>query len=308
MNEQTVSFFSEGERISGILRLPDEGDGPYRGIVQGPGWMGLKDANLYVRYHEALTAAGFAVLIIDFRGFGDSGGRTDILLPATQLEDLINAVTYMSSRDDIDSDNIGTFGSGGTGGGNAIVLAASDPRIGCAVSQVPVADGEDWLHRMRSEHEWLTFLERLAADRLKRITTGESEMVHPREEIMVPTPERRATNVKKDVDSRTPTSVQLRSAEAIIAYKPIELVDKIAPRALMIIGVENDAVTPTDHAISLYERAGEPKRLILQRHTTHYAAYGEYGDQVVPEIVDWFDRHLSNGPLDLREESNPTGH
>ena len=308
MNEQTVSFFSEGERISGILRLPDEGDGPYRGIVQGPGWMGLKDANLYVRYHEALTAAGFAVLIIDFRGFGDSEGRTDILLPATQLEDLINAVTYMSSRDDIDSDNIGTFGSGGTGGGNAIVLAASDPRIGCAVSQVPVADGEDWLHRMRSEHEWLTFLERLAADRLKRITTGESEMVHPREEIMVPTPERRATNVKKDVDSRTPTSVQLRSAEAIIAYKPIDLVDKIAPRALMIIGVENDAVTPTDHAISLYERAGEPKRLILQRHTTHYAAYAEYGDQVVPEIVDWFDRHLSNGPLDLKEEPNRTGH
>ena len=49
MNEQTVSFFSEGERISGILRLPDDGDGPYRGIVQGPGWMGLKDANLYVR-------------------------------------------------------------------------------------------------------------------------------------------------------------------------------------------------------------------------------------------------------------------
>jgi dipeptidyl aminopeptidase/acylaminoacyl peptidase len=265
--------------------------------------MGLKDANLYLRYHEALTAAGFAVLIFDFRGFGDSEGRTDLLLPATQLEDLINAVTYLSSRDDIDSDNIGTFGSGGTGGGNAIVLAASDPRVGCAVSQVPVADGEDWLHRMRSEHEWLTFLERLEADRAKRVATGESEMVHPREEIMVPTPERLATNVKKDVDSRTPTSVQLRSAEAIIAYKPIDLVDKIAPRALMIIGVENDAVTPTDHAISLYERAGEPKRLILQRHTTHYAAYAEYGDQVVPDIVDWFDRHLTNGPLDKREET-----
>jgi dipeptidyl aminopeptidase/acylaminoacyl peptidase len=303
MKEQSVSFFSEGEKISGILRLPDDGDAPYRGIVQGPGWMGLKDANLYLRYHEALTAAGFAVLIFDFRGFGDSEGRTDLLLPATQLEDLINAVTYLSSRDDIDSDNIGTFGSGGTGGGNAIVLAASDPRVGCAVSQVPVADGEDWLHRMRSEHEWLTFLERLEADRAKRVATGQSEMVHPREEIMVPTPERRATNVKKDVDSRTPTSVQLRSAEAIIAYKPIDLVDKIAPRALMIIGVENDAVTPTDHAISLYERAGEPKRLILQRHTTHYAAYAEYGDQVVPDIVDWFDRHLTNGPLDKREET-----
>jgi len=263
--------------------------------------MGLKDAKLYLPYHEALTAAGFAVLIFDYRGFGDSGGRTDLVLPSIQLEDLINAVTYMTSRDDIDSDNIGTFGSGGTGGGNAIVLAASDPRVGCAVSQVPVADGADWLHRMRSEHEWLSFLERLAADRIRRVTTGQSELVHPREEIMVPTPERRATNVKADVDSRTPTAVQLRSAEAIMQYRPVDMVAGIAPRGLMIIGVENDAVTPTDHAVTLYEAAGQPKRLIIQRHTTHYAAYKKYGDEVIPQIVEWFDTHLQTGHLDIRE-------
>ena len=160
-----------------------------------------------------------------------------------------------------------------------------------------MADGEDWLHRMRSEHEWLSFLERLAVDRVTRVTTGRGELVHPREEIMVPTPERRATNVKGDVYSRTPTSVQLRSAEAIMEYKPIDVVDKIAPRPLMIIGVENDAVTPTDHAIALYERAGEPKRLIIQRHTTHYAAYVRYGAEVIPQIVDWFDTYLRRGDL-----------
>ena len=143
MRETQVSFYSEGEPIAGLLRLPDNGEGPFRGIVQGPGWMGLKDAKLYLPYHEALTAAGFAVLIFDYRGFGDSGGRTDLLIPAMQLEDLINAVTYLGSRDDIDADNIGTFGSGGTGGGNAIVLAAADPRIGCAVSQVPVPQSFD---------------------------------------------------------------------------------------------------------------------------------------------------------------------
>ncbi len=301
MKESRVTFFSEGDEIQGILRLPESDAEPHRGIVQGPGWMGLKDAKLYLPYHEALTAAGFAVLIFDYRGFGDSGGRTDLVIPSMQLEDLINAVTYLSSRDDIDADNIGTFGSGGTGGGNAIVLAAHDPRVGCAVSQVPVADGADWLHRMRSEHEWLSVLERLAADRVSRVTTGQGELVHPREEIMVPTPERRATNVKGDVDTRTPTSVQLRSAEAIMEYKPIDLVDKIAPRALMIVGVENDAVTPTDHAIALYERAGKPKRLIIQRHTTHYAAYAKYGGEVIPQIVDWFDTYLRYGDLAVRE-------
>ncbi len=264
--------------------------------------MGLKDAKIYLRYHEALTKAGFAVLIFDYRGFGESTGRTDLLNPQHQLEDLINAVTYLTTRDDIDSDNIGAFGSGGTGGGNALVLAAHDQRVCCAVSQVPVADGEDWLHRMRREHEWHDFLGRLEADRRQRVTTGEGASVHPREEIMVPTPERKKTNIKKDVDSKIQEEVLLRSAEYILGYKPIELVGRIAPRAIMIIAVDNDATTPTDHAVSLYEAAGEPKKLIMQRHTTHYAAYEQYGDEVTPQIVDWFQRHMTRSHLEVREK------
>src|SRR5690606_21286061 len=91
MRTTEVSFYSEGERIAGLWRTPDEGDGPFRAIVQGPGWLGLKDAGLYVRYHEALTAAGFAVLIFDYRGFGDSAGDRGYLSPAWQLQDLVNA-------------------------------------------------------------------------------------------------------------------------------------------------------------------------------------------------------------------------
>src|SRR5690606_14916758 len=113
-----------------------------------------KDAKLYLPYHEALTAAGYAVLIFDYRGFGDSGGDRGTLSPATQLDDLINSVTYLQTREDIDSDRIGVFGSGGTGGGNAVLLAARDPRIRSAVAQVPVADGYNWLKRMRREYEW----------------------------------------------------------------------------------------------------------------------------------------------------------
>lgn len=241
-------------------------------------------------------------MIFDYRGFGESEGKVDVLRPQDQVEDLINAVTYLTTRDDIDGDNIGTFGSGGTGGGNAILLAAQDPRVSCAVSQVPVADGRDWLHRMRREYEWLEFLQRIEADRKQRVLTGEGERVHPRQEIMVPTPERKKTNIKKDVDSKIQEEILLRSAEYIFDYKPIELVGKIAPRAVMIIAVENDATTPTDHAIALYEAAGEPKKLIMQRHTTHYAAYEKYGDTITPEIVDWFRRHMTRGSLEIQQK------
>lgn len=289
MNEQTVEFYSHGIRVSGILRTPDEGSNE-GGIVQGPGWLGLADAQLYLPYHEAMTAAGFSVLIFDYRGFGDSGEGT--LSPKTQLEDLVSAVTYLSTLDGID--RIGVFGSGGTGGGNAVLLAAVDERVSCAVSQVPVSDGADWLKRMRStDEEWQVFLGRLSADRQQRVLTGISEKVHPREEIMIPSAERRTTTVKKDVDGRTPTEVPLSSADEILAYQPGEVAAKVA--ALMIVAVEDDLVTPTDHAEALYAAARAPKRLVMQHNTTHYAAYKQYGDTVIPLMVEWFERHMS-GP------------
>jgi dipeptidyl aminopeptidase/acylaminoacyl peptidase len=306
MREASVDFYSEGVRLRGILRSPDEMSGSAPAIVQGPGWLGLKDAKLYLPYHEALTAAGFHVLIFDYRGFGDSDGDRGILLPQMQLEDLQNAVTYLTTRDNVDADNLGVFGSGGTGGGNAVLLAAADRRVRVAVSQVPVADGEDWLHRMRREYEWQEFLARLDADRKQRVLSGTGELVHPREEIMVATPERKATNVKGDVDSRIPTSVPLRCAEAIMRYRPIDVVGLVAPTPLLIIGVADDAVTPTDHAVALYEQAGAPKRLIMQRHTTHYAAYQQYGAEVIPEIVGWYRAGFDGGAIDMRTQIRDT--
>ena len=291
MRTQEVGFHSEGHLLSALWRTPDDVSGPLRAIVQGPGWLGLKDAKLYVRYHEALTAAGFGVLVFDYRGFGDSEGPRDVLSPAWQLQDLVNAVTYLTTRDDVDADAIGVFGTGGTGGGNAVLLAAADPRVRAAVSQVPVADGADWLHRMRAEHEWLAFLDAVEEDRRVRVLKGEGRMVHPREEIMVPTPERRTTTVKSDVDGRIPELVHFRAAEEIIAYSPLAAAAGLAT-PLLVIGVEGDAVTPTDHAERLFAAARGPKELIMQRHTTHYAAYDTYWEQTTPRIVGWFDRFV----------------
>jgi fermentation-respiration switch protein FrsA (DUF1100 family) len=303
---EEVGFFSAGHRLAGTLKMPRDASserGPLPAIVHGPGWLGLRDAKLYVRYHEALVAAGFAVLAFDYRGFGDSEGDGRHLDPARQVEDIHNAVTYLETRDELDRGRVGAFGSGATGGGNVVIAAGVDERIRAIVSQVPIADGREWLRRMRRESEWLDFVNRLEADRRQRVQTGSSELVDPREEIMVATPERRATAVKSDVDRRVPTSVELASADAILAYRPIDYVSRIAPRAAMFICVERDATTPEDHAIALYERASAPKKLVVQTGTTHYAAYEQYAYLVVPMIVDWFARHLAGGVLRTRDSA-----
>ena len=286
---ETVDFYSEGARLRGFLHRPFVAADQLPFVVQGPGWLGLADAKLYAPYHQAFTDAGFAVLIFDYRGFGGSGGDRGTLSPAWQVEDWHNAIAFMRSRPDIDADRGAIFGSGGTGGGNAVLAAAAEPDVRATISQVPVADGRDWLRRMRStDAEWNDFLARVEADRRQRASTGAGVLVHPRDEIMIQTAERRASTVKADVDSRIPTAVPLSCANGIIDYRPIDVASRV--RGLLIVAVEDDLVTPTDHASALFAKSGTPKKLVMQRGTTHYAAYKQYAGEVIPMMVDWLRR------------------
>jgi hypothetical protein len=302
MRTENVEFYSDGVVLRGLFRSPDgSSEGPRPTLVQGPGWLGLAAGQNYARWHEGLTAAGYSILVFDYRGFGDSDGEPGWVRPEWQLEDILNAVTYLTTRPDVDPNRIGAYGMGGTGGGNAVLAAAHDERIKAVAAQSVVADGRDWLHRMRREYEWVAYLEQLEADRRRWVTEGTGEKVHPREGLMVETPERREIAPKKDVDARMSTEFFLRSADYIMRYRPIDVVDRISPRALLITAVEDDVVTPEDHAVALFEKAGGPKKLIRQRETSHYRAYKDNYDLLMTEIVGWYDRHLRYSPVRTEE-------
>ena len=304
MRSEMVEYYSDGEIVRALWRTPDDARGRVPAVIQGPGWLGLKDAKAYDRYHEGLADAGYGVLSIDYRGFGDSEGPRGLISPTRQFEDLVNGVTYLTTRDDVDAEAIGAFATGGTGGGNVVLLGAKDSRVRAVVSQFPVADGRDWLHRMRAEHEWITYCRELEEDRRQRVLTGKSRMVHPREEIMVQTPERRRSGFKADVDEKIPTQVPFSTVDALLDYRPIDAARGMTT-PIMLIAVEGDATTPEDHARAIYEAAAGPKCFVLQRHSSHYAAYSQYGSRVIPQIVGWFDAHL-RGPGDIVIESENT--
>jgi dipeptidyl aminopeptidase/acylaminoacyl peptidase len=282
MRESVVEFGSSGATLAGILRLPDAGELPYPVVVQGPGWLGLADTQSYVPYHEAFTDAGLAVLVFDYRGFGDSDGDATVIDPAMQVDDWCAAIEFCGRHPGLDAERLGVFGSGGTGGGNAIEVAARDGRARAVVAQVPVADGEDWLRRQRTAEQWRAFRAQVAED--------PGRMVLARGELTIGGGDR--AGWKRDVDGRVPERVTLASAAALFRYRPLDVVGRIAPRATMIVAVENDDVTPTDHAKRLFEATGQPKRLVLQRGTTHYRAYADHRHVVLPMMVRWFERHV----------------
>ena len=294
IDRSEVQFFSGGERIAADLLLPTAGASGSQvpAVVQGPGWLGLRDAKLYVPFHRALLDAGIAVLVLDYRGFGGSGGDPTTLDLRAQVDDIRAGVTYLETLSEVAPHRIGIFGSGGTGGGNAILAAAHDDRIRAVVSQVPIADGQQWLRGMRTEGEWIAFKNRLRDDSRRRVRDGQGDRVSPREEIMVPTAERKTTSVKADVDDRVPSLVELASAQSIIDYRPVDAVWRISPRPLLLICVEHDETTPEDHAFRLFEAARAPKRLIVQTGTTHYRAYADFVEVMPRLIATWLRSHL----------------
>jgi hypothetical protein len=241
-------------------------------------------------------------LCFDYRGWGDSEGKDrGWVMPKWQVEDIRNAISYLETRTDVDPNRIATYGSGGTGGGNAVYVAAIDERVKCAVCYLGISNGRDWLHSMRREYEWVDYLKRIAEDRKKRALNGAGELVSAREEIMIATPERKTTTIKKEVADKIPDQMPLQCAEAIIEYSPEDVVDKISPRGVLFLAVENDAVTPESQSMKLYEKAGEPKKLILFRQTTHYGIYNDYFNDVAGAVVDFYNRYLKYHKIDVTE-------
>jgi alpha-beta hydrolase superfamily lysophospholipase len=62
-------------------------------------------------FAERFAAAGFAALVFDHRGFGDSGGEPDLFHPPRQLEDWRAAIAFARSLPGVDAARVATFGS-----------------------------------------------------------------------------------------------------------------------------------------------------------------------------------------------------
>jgi uncharacterized protein len=114
-------------------------------VVMAHGLSGTRRDRLGA-FAERFAAAGFAALVFDHRGFGDSEGEADLFDPGRQLEDWQAAIAFARCLPEVDADRVATFGSS-MGGGNALAAAAEDPGVAVAISQVPFLDILRQAHR-----------------------------------------------------------------------------------------------------------------------------------------------------------------
>lgn len=276
IDERPVTFFCGGTPLRGTLTAPAGARGlPALALCHG--FLCTMGMDL-PEHARRLAGEGFAVLRFDYRGFGESAGEPrGELAPLRQSDDARAAVSFLRTLPEADPGRVALWG---TSFGGAVVLhaAALDERVRAVVANVPVTNGRSWIRAVNSDEQWAELERRLDADRTQRALSGVSEVV-PVSVFRPPGPEPdpdRDAFFARHAAIVGPREASWASVDAVLDFAPDELAGRIAPRPLLLIASEADAVVPFPQAEAAFARAGEPKRLVrLPAGTSHFAVYVE---------------------------------
>src|SRR5216683_149040 len=258
---KVVKFKSGGINCAADLYLPPDFN-PSRshpGLVLGHGTAQTKKS--LVSQGEFFSRAGYVVLAIDYRSFGESEGEPrGQLFPLNQVEDFRNGVSFLQRADGVDRERIGIWGTSNSGG-TVIYAAAVDRRIKAVVAQVPVVNHFRWMRWLRSQKEWWELLDRIEETGKPPLAPGATDVV-------------------------------LESLEQALEFNATSVIDRIAPRALSIITTKDDDAHPIEQIVEAYEMAREPKSLtLLDMYVLD--VYWEPGLSIaLGKAAEWYDRFL----------------
>jgi hypothetical protein len=90
--------------------------------------------------------------------------------------------------------------------------------------------------------------------------------VWTREEILLP--DRQSAELAAAARRNNPAAfgtILLEYVDETLRFVPEWVVDRIAPRPVLFITTDDDRLVPPEESYRLYERAGEPKKLVVLR-------------------------------------------
>ena len=291
--KKNISFYSEGVKLDGDLYYPDDlKNGERRaGVVLCHGYTGVKD--LYLPDNaRVLNEAGYMVMTFDYKGWGASDGARTRLAPYSRVVDVQAAMTFLGIQPEVNDECLGIYGTS-YGCATVVWAAAHDERVKCTVGVVGMGHGGRWMRSVRRPDEWVDLLEVSKKDREQRVQTGKSGMA-ARDEILLP--DRQSAALASAARAENPNALSELPIEYIdetLQFHPEWVVDKISPRPLLLIAGGDDRLVPPEDCESLFEKAGEPKKMVTLPGVGHYEVYVPPAfDAVMKETVAWFEQYL----------------
>src|SRR6266516_7417098 len=290
---QDIEFDAEGVTLRGWLYLPDGATGPAPTIVMGHGFSAVKEMYLDA-FAEAFAAGGLGAVVFDNRNFGASDGEPrQEIDPWAQVRDYRHAITWAQAHPQVDASHIGVWGSSYSGG-HVLVLGAIDKRIKCVVAQVPLVSGFRNIQRLVRQDFLAPNRAAMEQDRAARYRGEAPALVpvvdpDPMAVSALPTPDSWAwfSETGKRRAPAWQNEVTVRTVEMLMEYEPAAYIERISPTPLLMVVAAGDHLTPTDLALEAYQRAREPKRLVLLPGA-HFDAYVKDFDAASAAARDWF--------------------
>jgi alpha/beta superfamily hydrolase len=255
VRKRRVFLTVEGINIEGELYLPRERDRktfPALCICHGIPSGKLPDPadKGYPLLAEMFCTVDFVTMIFNFRGTGFSGGDIDL---SGWTRDLEAAINYLFTCPEVEDTSISVMGFSG-GAAVSAYVASHNPKV-TSVILCACPSELDFMGGKGEAKSWIDRFRQIGAIR----------------------------------DKNFPDSVD----EWLGGFKlirPIQWIDKISPRPLLIVHGEEDEVVEAKHAWSLFKKAREPKEIAIVRRGNHKLRLNEEAMGIAKE---WLKQHFN---------------
>ena len=234
---------ADGVSISGWL-IPAKSP---RGILLLLHGFGTCKADLMDVAQAFHQGGPFHLILIDFRGHGDSGGRT-ISFGHRELRDIQAVLELVDSSLGWRHLPVGCYGIS-MGGAIGLLAAARFPRIRAVVTDSAYASLSKTIARI----QWLSY-------HIPQIPLGQMVI----------------------------WGTQLRLGCRMRHLSPISVIDKIAPRGVLIIHGGNDPSIPPEEGEALFRSAGEPKDFWRVPGAGHVSSFYREKEPYVQRVMGFF--------------------
>jgi uncharacterized protein len=300
-DRRDVTFTSQGLKCAGWYYVPTGlKQGEKRpAVVIAHGYSGVKEMYLD-KFAEKFASAGFIALVFDYRYLGASEGEPrGQVIYYEQLQDYRNAISWLSLQKEVDAQRIGAWGTS-YAGGHVMHLAAFDKRIKAVVAQVPGMGAWDVFFSKLQPNMLKKVYDRFAASRNETYASGGVQYIP----VVVADPQQRAvmrqkaayeffTETSKAKAPNWKNQVTVESVELNLEYNPVANIHLISPTPLLMIIGSDDTLTPSELQKQTFERAKEPKKLVVFKGG-HFDAYTGAGfEETSKAAVDWFTQYLN---------------
>lgn len=291
--EQCTGLFfeAEGFEAQGFEAQPDTNTAPC--IVMAHGLAAIKEMRLPA-YAARFAAAGWNVLVFDYRCFGASDGspRQWLDIPR-QHQDWHAAIDAVKQDPRVDSHRIALWGTS-LSGGHVIHVASERSDITAIVSQVPHMDG-------RASGDEVDFkvlarlLLRAVADKIKSLFGGEPVYIRSSGEpgeLAIMTAEGESEGYLRLVPEGMTFDRRLsaRFLLQVLNYSPAKSLPGVSVPSLLQVGLE-DKTTPPEPAIEAAKSNSKTELICYQ--AGHFQPYIEpLFDTVVADQIAFLKRVL----------------